>query len=121
MNVEIERKFLVQEIPDLLENLNFNSIMQGYLCADADRNEIRLRRKGDKYYLTVKNGSGRIRNETEVDISREQFDLLWPLTDGRRVEKTKGKASGCIGRLLYKLIGGGKGGKRYMLHIVKCG
>ena len=44
MNVEIERKFLVQEIPDLLENLNFNSIMQGYLCADADRNEIRLRR-----------------------------------------------------------------------------
>jgi adenylate cyclase len=89
MRNEIERKFLVSEAPEFLKNLNCNSILQGYLCADSDGNEIRLRRKGEKHYLTVKRGSGRIREETEVDISNRQFELLWHLTAGRRVEKKR--------------------------------
>src|SRR6185437_12757190 len=38
---------------------------------------------------TVKRGRGLDRGEVEVAISAEAFDALWPLTEGRRIEKTR--------------------------------
>lgn len=84
---EIERKFLVDgPVP---EGLSARPILQGYLTADTDSVEIRLRRKGDDHFLTLKSDGGLIREEREVAIGAEQFATLWPATEGRRVEKTR--------------------------------
>jgi adenylate cyclase len=84
---EIERKFLVSAIP--AEAGQGTPILQGYLPLTGDEAELRVRRKGDATVLTVKRGSGLDRGEDEVAISTEAFDALWPLTEGRRIEKRR--------------------------------
>jgi len=51
--------------------------------------EVRLRRRGDRTLLTVKSGPGHVRVEEEMALEERRFDTLWPLTDGRRVIKTR--------------------------------
>ena len=87
VGVEVERKFLMSEPPDL-EGPAADEIEQGYLAIGAD-GEVRLRRKGDKLMLTAKRGSGLSRQEAEVELDRESFDELWPLTEGRRLHKRR--------------------------------
>jgi CYTH domain-containing protein len=48
-----------------------------------------VRRRGDQAYLTVKAGGGRVRVEEEIEIDADRFERLWPLTEGRRIEKTR--------------------------------
>jgi adenylate cyclase len=88
--MEIERKFRVTELPDLAQSEG-EPIEQGYLAlADDDGGaEVRLRRKPDHLCLTVKAGSGRSRAEEEIELEPERFEALWPLTDGRRLAKTR--------------------------------
>ena len=88
MNKEIERKFCVREMPNLTARSGV-AIAQGYLAVDATGTEIRVRRKGGQFYQTLKMGAGIKRTEVEMALSRAQFDLLWPLTAGRRVEKVR--------------------------------
>ena len=90
MSMEIERKFLVAQAPDI-EAANRAEIEQGYLAlGDGEgQAEVRLRRKGDQRLLTVKGGSGRTRTEEELELDRERFESLWPLTEGLRVAKTR--------------------------------
>jgi adenylate cyclase len=84
---EIERKFLVSAIPD---NAGRGTrILQGYLPLSSEDAELRVRRKGEETVLTVKGGRGLDRSEEEVAISDEVFETLWPLTEGRRIEKTR--------------------------------
>ena len=87
--LELERKFLVAEAPDDLENYPADRILQGYLAIGEDGSEARVRRRGQRTTLTVKQGRGLTRREEEVEITRAQFDRLWPLTEGRRIEKTR--------------------------------
>jgi CYTH domain-containing protein len=89
MTNEIERKFLVKEMPGGLEKYPSNYISQGYLAVTGDGTEIRIRRKGNKYYETVKSGEGLSRKEAEVEIGSDAFHALWPLTGGKRVEKIR--------------------------------
>ncbi|CAN5737237.1 hypothetical protein BH09VER1_BH09VER1_40050 [soil metagenome] len=85
---EIERKFLVKRMPAGYERLRSILIEQGYIVQDNNR-EVRLRRSGRAYFLTVKDGKGLSRLEVETSISERQFDTLWPLTEERRVSKTR--------------------------------
>jgi adenylate cyclase len=85
--VEVERKFLVPHPPGL-EGTESDEIEQGYLAVGAD-GEVRLRRKGDQLLLTAKRGSGISRDEAEVELDREAFERLWPLTEGRRLHKRR--------------------------------
>ncbi|MBW8190245.1 CYTH domain-containing protein [Neiella marina] len=87
---EVERKFLVKELPDLA-NADQTSIRQGYLTQPDDSVEVRIRQKGSKYFMTLKSGEGLVRNENEMTISEQQFVQLWPNTIGQRVEKTRWK------------------------------
>jgi adenylate cyclase len=48
-----------------------------------------VRRRGGQAYLTVKSGGGRVRVEEEIEIDDGRFERLWPLTEGRRIEKTR--------------------------------
>jgi adenylate cyclase len=85
--MEVERKFRLQQPPDLSSSES-DPIEQGYLAVGAD-GEVRLRRKGEKTLLTAKRGAGLSRGEAEVEISAEQFEALWPLTEGRRLRKRR--------------------------------
>jgi adenylate cyclase len=85
--MEVERKFLVREPPEL-QSAKADRIDQGYLAIGPD-GEVRLRRKGDRLLLTGKRGSGLSREESEVELDRDAFERLWPLTEGRRLHKTR--------------------------------
>ena len=86
---EIERVFKVRQIPKNIENYPSENIVQGYLAIDATGAEVRLRKIGARYFETFK-GSGRLqRRELEIELSHDQFNALWPGTEGRRIEKTR--------------------------------
>jgi adenylate cyclase len=88
--MEIERKFLVDESPEL-SGLERSEIEQGYLTlADEGRGaEVRLRRRDDALTLTVKSGGGRSREEEELELEPDEFERLWRLTEGRRLRKRR--------------------------------
>jgi len=84
--IEIERKFLVKYLPADMQG--GTRILQGYLAHD-EHMEVRIRQHGNRHILTVKEGFGLMRRETEVEISSQQFQTLWPSTEGRRLEKVR--------------------------------
>jgi CYTH domain-containing protein len=63
-------------------------VQQGYL-AIGPSSEVRVRKIGERGFLTVKRGSGRSRLEEEVEITKEQLDRLWPATEGQRIRKRR--------------------------------
>jgi adenylate cyclase len=85
--MEVERKFLVPEPPDL-DGTESDEIQQGYLAVGAD-GEVRLRHRGDDLVLTAKRGSGLAREEAEIALDSANFERLWPLTEGRRLRKRR--------------------------------
>ena len=86
---EIERKFIAANLPhSLLEPRKPVAIRQGYLCQN-EHSEIRIRDKAGSYSMTVKQGAGLKRLETELPLEAAQFDALWPLTEGARLEKLR--------------------------------
>jgi CYTH domain-containing protein len=87
--VEIERKFLVADRPGELERSDATQIRQGYLAIGEDGSEVRVRERDGKMTLTVKRGGGRTRAEEEIELDAGEFERLWPLTEGRRLEKRR--------------------------------
>lgn len=85
---EIERKFLVSDLPDLT-NARTEAIRQGYLTSPDDSVEVRIRQIGENYFITRKSGSGLTREEHEAHIDGVAFSRLWPATAARRIEKTR--------------------------------
>ncbi len=62
-------------------------VEQGYLFTELG--ELRVRRKKDRYFLTVKGDGAMVRDEWETEIPSWVFDTIWPRTFGRRIEKTR--------------------------------
>lgn len=89
--MEIERKFMVKELPAGCRAGSRSSIRQGYFPLRSKDVEIRLREKGSRYFITIKAGRGRSRLEQEIPISRKQFKALWPLVRGSSIAKTRRK------------------------------
>lgn len=85
---EIERKFLLDDMPAVADDHEPTVIRQGYLAGDGQV-EVRVRARGDDRLLTVKGGHGEVRTEVTVALSSEQFDALWPLTGAHRVCKRR--------------------------------
>lgn len=88
---EIERKFLLTKMPQIALQ-STTSIRQGYISKSYDSIEVRLRQKGDAFFMTFKRGGGLVRDEAEIRIDEADFNQLWPLTQGRQVEKQRSKA-----------------------------
>jgi len=86
---EIERKFLLRRLPPNLRHFHSRTIEQGYLAVKTDGTQIRLRKAGRRHSLTVKRGRGLSRQEIEIDLTRDQFEELWPATAGCRLTKTR--------------------------------
>ena len=88
MITEIERKFMVAELPTPDRLGPGVQIRQGYIAEDDPVN-VRVRITDAKSTLTVKAGSGLARTEVDVEISVEQAEALWPHTVGRRLDKRR--------------------------------
>ena len=87
--VEIERKFVLPAPPPGLADHTAERIQQGYLAIAPDGVEVRVRRRAQNTFLTVKSGPGHVRVEEEIAIDERRFAALWPLTEGRRLGKTR--------------------------------
>lgn len=85
---EIERRFLVKDLPKDLDKYRHLDVIQGYLKTD-DGTSVRLRKIDNKYFYTIKIGTGKVRDETEIEISKYLFDSLWHLTKDRRLSKIR--------------------------------
>jgi adenylate cyclase len=87
--MEIERKFLVDQVPPDLDAYPSSQIDQGYIAITEDRVEVRIRNYGGHSFLTIKSGGGEVRLEEEFEIDERRFRALWPLTEGRRIGKRR--------------------------------
>ena len=86
---ETERKFVVTGMPDgLLETRKSVPVRQGFLSSDGERH-VKICDEGGIFTMMVKQGFGFKQQNTNVDISAEQFEQLWPLTKHMRVEKQR--------------------------------
>jgi len=85
--VEIERKFRLFSLPEGLDNSDVTAalIEQGYM------GKLRLRRKGNQFFLNVKGKREQSlgRGEWEVEVPGWVFAKLWPQTEGARLTKTR--------------------------------
>ena len=95
-NMEIERKFLLHQLPAEARGGRRLDIDQGYIPGDQLHERIRrvsirhgVGRVEVHYYRTVKLGDGVARTEIEEETTRAIFDVLWPLTRRRRLRKRR--------------------------------
>ena len=88
---EIERKYLLRELPARAVGAPSLEIDQGYLPGERINERIRRTRGSDglRYYRTIKAGSGIDRLEVEEETSELFFTTVWPLTRGCRVHKRR--------------------------------
>ncbi len=84
--MEIERKYLVKELPKHLEQYPVKVISQGYLNTDP---VVRVRRSNDKYTLTYKGKGLMVREEYNLPLNREAFDHLVTKIDGILIQKRR--------------------------------
>ena len=88
MAIEIERKFLLESLPEAYKQ-NPVEIQQGYLLICPDGSEFRVRKKGELFLQTLKKPLAEGRTEIETEISQKLFEEFWLLTAGKRLEKTR--------------------------------
>ena len=102
-DIEIERKYLLSGMPLSLEGRPYREIDQGYIPGERLQERVRrVRKDGEEWYVrTVKVGSGIRRIELQEDTDRETFEVLWPLTRGRRVIKRRYRVP--EGRLVWEV------------------
>jgi len=88
---EIERKYLLRELPPRVIGARALEIDQGYLPGERINERVRRARGPDgvRYYRTIKAGSGLERLEVEEETSELFFTTVWPLTRGSRVRKRR--------------------------------
>lgn len=90
-DVEIERKYLLSGVPEAALMVTPVVIDQGWLPGERLQERVRRIRDadGERYSRAVKLGRGVERVEVEEEADRDLFEVLWPLTEGRRVSKLR--------------------------------
>ena len=83
--MEIERKWLVEEVPDL-RGVKGESICQAYISTAP---VIRIRQQGKRYELTVKGSGLMAREEMNLPIDELAFLRLLTKAEGRIIKKTR--------------------------------
>lgn len=86
--MEIEKKYLLKELPKHLESYPHHKIEQGYLCTEP---VVRIRRQDDTYILTYKSKGLMAREEYNLPLTKEAYFHLKPKADGIIIEKTRYK------------------------------
>jgi CYTH domain-containing protein len=89
--MEIERKFLVRDNSFMEEAYSAKRIVQGYICADAERS-VRVRIRGEEGFLTIKSASnerGWSRYEFEQPVDLKEAEELMKLCLPGRIDKVR--------------------------------
>ena len=73
MEKEIEKKFLVKEIPNNIEQYECIHMEQCYISISP---VIRLRKENEKFLLNIKGNGLMIRKEFEIEITEEEYNKL---------------------------------------------
>ena len=84
--MEIERKYLVQQLPESLSGYPCRIIEQGYLNTDP---VVRIRRDNEKYELTYKSKVFMTRMEYNLPLTQEAYEHLLTKIDGRLIQKKR--------------------------------
>ena len=83
--MEIERKFLIKEMPDLMK-YSFHCMEQGYLNTDP---VVRVRKEDDTYYLTYKGKGLLAREEYNLPLNETGYYHLVEKADGVIIRKKR--------------------------------
>lgn len=84
--MEIERKYLIPELPTDYADYPFHQIEQGYLCTSP---AVRIRKEDLDYYLTYKSGGFLAREEYNLPLTEEAYYHLRKKIDGRLITKKR--------------------------------
>lgn len=84
--MEIERKFLIDSLPENLEEYPHKELEQGYLCTDP---VVRVRKEGEEYVLTYKSKGLMMREEYNLPLNKMAYEHLLEKADGIVISKTR--------------------------------
>ena len=84
--MEIERKYLIETIPENIETFPCRHIEQGYLSVEP---VVRIRRDNDDYFLTYKSKGLMVREEYNLPLTKESYEHLKLKIDGRIIQKKR--------------------------------
>lgn len=84
--MEIERKYLIKELPKNLDNYMHRHLEQGYLCTSP---VVRVRRDDDRYELTYKGKGMMVREEYNLVLTKDAYEHLKKKVDGRIISKKR--------------------------------
>lgn len=84
--MEIEKKYLVKQIPFDLSNLQHHTIEQGYLNANP---VLRIRKLDDTYIFTYKSSGLMCREEFEFPLTEAAYSHLREKCDGNLIRKVR--------------------------------
>ncbi len=85
-NMEIERKYTLKRLPEGLEVYQCREIEQAYLCTSP---VVRVRKSGDKYYLTYKGEGLMAREEYNLPLDKGAYEHLRAKADGNVICKKR--------------------------------
>lgn len=84
--MEIERKYLIKELPKDLEQYPCKHIEQGYLNTDP---VVRIRRTDARYTLTYKGSGLMVREEYNLPLNADAFHHMKEKIDGILIQKCR--------------------------------
>ncbi len=84
--MEIERKFLLKNVPPHLDTYPHHQIEQAYICTDP---VIRVRKEDNDCYLTYKSEGMMARKETNLSLKPEAYEHLKAKADGNIISKKR--------------------------------
>ena len=87
---EIERKWEIRVLPKDLKSSPCIELTAGYF-EGSDKKDVRIRREGNKYLKVIKSGQGIAKDigQGDLEITKKEFDSLWPKTKDRRLRKLR--------------------------------
>ena len=84
--MEIERKYLIKDLPFSLNEYSFHKIEQAYLNTDP---VIRIRKQDDDYIFTYKGRGLMAREEYNLPLTNESYQHLLAKADGNIITKKR--------------------------------
>lgn len=85
-DMEIERKYLVKNVPENLNQYACLEIEQAYLNREP---VIRIRKQNDEYILTYKGSGMMIREEYNLPLDKKSYEHLREKADGKIITKKR--------------------------------
>lgn len=84
--MEIERKYLITNLPENYKNFPCYEIEQAYLCIEP---VVRVRKENDSCYLTCKGKGLLAREEFNLPLDRQSYEHLLKKADGIIITKKR--------------------------------